>query len=131
MKKLLLITLLALSPGANADCFLKTATADIISTDLAVANGAVEANPLGVGGVIFAKAGVYYLAKYSKPETKGAIYDVACPVMAGATTNNLLLAAGVGSNLALPLGVITGTLHLMGAEFGPVPSIYNDDPNSP
>jgi len=132
MKKLIASTILSLSAlSAHADCFVATAATDIISTDIAVSNGAVEANPLDVSGVILAKAGVYALKKYTGGEVEKTIDAVACPIMTGASANNFALAAGLGSNVALPLGGFVALLYINGATFGPVEVIYNDDPNSP
>ena len=132
MKKLITATVLSLTAlSAQADCFVATAISDVASTELAIANGAVEANPLGAGGVIVAKAGVYALKKVAGGNVEKTIDAVACPIMAGATANNVALAAGVGSSVALPIGGFVALLYINGAKFGPVKVIYNDDPNNP
>lgn len=127
MKKLLLTAALLAATNAQADCFVNTATADVISTEIAVANGAVEANPLGVGGVIVAKVGVYAAKKMIGGNTEKAIDKVACPIMAGANVNNLGLAAGLASKITLSLGVVGGLLYMSGASFGPVAELYPND----
>lgn len=134
MKKIILAAALTLTSMSSHACFSNTAVGDAISTKIAIQNvtGAYEANPLGVGGVLVSKAVVYAGMKYSDDATRANIEKVTCPLQAGLTGNNLAVAMGAGSGagvLAPVIGVITGLLYMMGADFGPVDQIYNDEEN--
>lgn len=128
MKKLIIVACIAASTQAQADCFVTTGISDAVSTRAAVASGAIESNPLGEGGVLFAKAAVYTIKKTVGKHAEKKIDAVACPLMTGAYFNNLAIAAGVGS-IALPIGTFAAILYINGARFGPVEITY--DPNSP
>jgi hypothetical protein len=128
MKKLITIAALFAATSAQADCFVSTAVADAVSTQIAVDNirGAMEANPLGVEGVLAAKVGVYVLKKAVGGKFEQDIDTVTCPLMAGLAANNFAISVGL-TGLAAPIGVITGLLYVSGASVGPVQVYY--DPN--
>ena len=133
MKRLLTLTatILALSGcstlGTN-DRLKQSIVADIVTTELAIGNGGVEGNPLGVAGVAVGKIALYHVADGIGGETGQSLKTYVPPVLEGASFNNTMLAMGVKSTLALPLGVCWGLLVASGAQFGPVTVNY-DNPN--
>lgn len=133
MKKLLVtVSLILLSANVSAKCFLKTALADAVSTEIAIENvsHAVEANPLNVNGVLGAKLAVYAGLKFADDATVETIEKVVCPLQIGLFGNNMAVALGAESivlELAPAIGVITTLMYLSGAEFGPVTELYPDD----
>jgi hypothetical protein len=133
MNKLLITLFLSIvSINANAECFLKTAVADAVSTEIAIenVNNAMEANPLDVNGVLGAKLAVYVGLKFADDATRETIESVTCPLQMGLFGNNMAVALGaesIVSGLAPVIGIVTGLLYLSGAEFGPVTELYPDD----
>lgn len=125
MKKLILAALFAASTTANADCFLATGVADVVSTEVALSNirGAVEANPLGYDGMIIAKAATYVGLKFADDKTRETVNKVVCPLQVGLAVNNFAVALGaVGA--APVFGLAAGLLYVSGARFGPVTVTY-------
>lgn len=116
MKNIILCLLVLISTGCSTintkEGFVQAGTADMASTALALTrDGLAEGNPLGVGGVIVAKAGVYMLVEnIDNPCEKEYIYHTANAFQYGAAVNNLLLFAGAASGVSLLSGIVTGFL---------------------
>jgi len=129
MKALKLITIasVALSMTAcssiniqrdNAQGHAVAATADMASTFAAIDAGGFEGNPLGVSGVIASKFAVGYILEttITNEQAKKRAFKTLNAAQAGATVNNLLIAAGGVLAYAVPFGVIAGVMFYEGVE---------------
>ena len=86
------------------------AIADIITTDIALQQGARETNPLGVGGALVAKGVYLFVLRPTLTESQRKDSDqLASSVWIGAAANNLvvILLPGIPF-LALAVGLSTG-----------------------
>lgn len=104
------------------------AAADSLTTHLALASGAHEANPLvstspaGLVGLFAVKWGLIELANRSDlpPAQKQRVNRVTTTLWGGAAANNLMLAVGSTGPLALVVGVVSGVILWNAGE--PAPS---------
>lgn len=116
MKRFILCLLVLVATGCSSlntrEGFIEAGTADMASTALALTKGGIaEGNPLGVGGVVVAKAGVYMLTEnMDNPCEKETVYHIANSFQYGAAVNNLFLFAGAASGVSLLSGIVTGFL---------------------
>ena len=114
MKKLIAI-LLCFMLSAQAAETLKppaedAAMADTATTAIALAQGNSEMNPVGFAGTIVFKI-IYFLNrdKLSDDDKKKANH-IATSVWSGATLNNLIVIFGGATGVAIPIGIIGGTV---------------------
>jgi hypothetical protein len=86
---------------------LEAATADVLTTAVALSRGAVEFSPLGFAGSTVAKGVLLITNEYLNETDKKMLENVESSLWGGAAVNNLLVIFGVVTMIAIPVGVIT------------------------
>lgn len=94
--------------------------ADLASTGAALAQGAIELNPLGVALIPAKVITTEYIGTLPEDQQPAA-YDLMSSVMWGATANNLCVAAGMATGgalmpLCIAIGLATGITYHEHAE---------------
>ena len=84
------------------------ATADVVSTIIALSQGATEMNPLGLVGSTIVKGAYFVFRDDLTKEHRELGNKVLTSAWTGAAVNNLFAAAGVIMPIALPIGVVVG-----------------------
>ena len=72
-------------------------SADALTTALAIANGGVEANPLGAVAAVLIKPVVIGMIATQPKEDQAAMFSIATSVWGGASINNLCILVGGGA----------------------------------
>jgi hypothetical protein len=86
---------------------LEAATADVLTTAVALSRGATELNPLGFAGSTVAKGVLLITNEYLNEADKKILENAASSLWGGAAVNNLLVIFGVATMIALPVGVLS------------------------
>lgn len=92
--------------------YITFSLSDVVTTELVLQNGGTEMNPFGVYGTLAAKIVLYYYANSVKNECtiqslndSKEIYHSLSSLLAGASTNNLLVFLGVSNPVSLLSGI--------------------------
>jgi len=92
--------------------------ADGASTGLAMLlQGAAEGNPLGWGVIPVRIGATYGIIPFLEPKDQCVAANIASDITFGAAANNLAIAAGASSSIALPVGFAVVMPYLLACDF--------------
>lgn len=95
-------------PGTERG-YIEATAMDLGSTAAVYAtHTGVEGNPLGLAGVVAAKAAFYGVAQIVPPEHKALVLRTGSAFGVGASVSNTLLILGVANPVGLVAGIVAG-----------------------
>ena len=112
MKKLLFAILMIINVSVYAEELIPppevSATADVVSTVLALGKGATEINPLGLVGSTVVKGAYFMFRDELTKQQQEQANKILTSAWTAAAVNNLIIFTGGLTVVALPIGVLVG-----------------------